>query len=52
MFASYPATEAHLERARFRAAYTELERALKGVRSDDPSWYTVHIGHARESQLF
>ncbi|WP_374686883.1 phosphotransferase family protein [Promineifilum sp.] len=43
-----PAISDLLERARFRAAYLELEWALKGVRTGDPAWYIVHIGRARE----
>jgi aminoglycoside 2''-phosphotransferase len=47
-----PTIAAHLERARFRAAYIELEWALKGVRTGDPSWFLVHLGRARDSRPF
>ena len=52
MIAGYPAIAAHLERARFRAAYIELEWALKGVRTTDPAWFLVHLGRARDSRPF
>lgn len=35
-----------LNRARFRASYLELEWALKGVRTNNPEWFLVHIGRA------
>jgi aminoglycoside 2''-phosphotransferase len=47
-----PTIAAHLERARFRAAYIELEWALKGIRTGDPSWFLVHLGRARDSRPF
>lgn len=47
-----PAILAGLERARFRAAYLELEWALKGVRSKNPEWFLVHLGRARDSLPF
>lgn len=52
MMAADPAIAAHLERARFRAAYLELEWALKGVQTGDPNWYLVHVGRARDSRPF
>ena len=52
LIAAEPAIAAHLERARFRAAYLELEWALKGVRTGDPGWYLVHLGRARDSRPF
>ena len=45
-----PAINDLIDRARFRAAYLELEWALKGVRTDDPQWFLVHLGRARDSQ--
>lgn len=47
-----PAILGGLERARFRAAYLELEWALKGVRSKNPEWFLVHLGRARDSLPF
>lgn len=52
MLAIDPSIATHLERARFRAAYIELEWALKGIRTADPSWYLVHLGRARDSRPF
>lgn len=45
-----PAISGLLERARFRAAYVELEWALKGARTNNPQWLLVHIGRARDSK--
>lgn len=41
-----PSIKQHLDRARFRASYLELEWALKGVRTNNPEWFLVHIGRA------
>lgn len=38
-----------LERARFFAGFIELEWALNGLRTQDPSWLLVHLGRARDS---
>ena len=52
LIAVEPAIAAHLERARFRAAFIELEWALKGVRTVNPEWYLVHLGRARDNRPF
>ena len=44
----YPHLAALLNRARLRAGYLELEWVLKGLATNDPAWYTVHIGRARD----
>ena len=49
---SHPLTQDAIERARFRAAYIELEWAMKGVESNNPEWFLVHIGRARDSRPF
>jgi aminoglycoside 2''-phosphotransferase len=49
---TYPVSNDLLERSRFRAAYLELEWTLKGVRTNDPEWYLVHLGRARDSRPF
>ncbi len=46
--AAYPLDAATLNRARFRAGEIDLQWALAGVRSKDPSWFLVHIGRARD----
>jgi hypothetical protein len=38
-----------LDRARFRAVAVELEWALHGVQTNDPWWWTAHIGNARDA---
>jgi aminoglycoside 2''-phosphotransferase len=43
-----PAIPALLDRARFRAGALELEWALHGIRSNDPTWWLAHIGGARD----
>ena len=40
--------EATLDRARFWAGTLELQWLLAGIRQNDPSWYTAHIGNARD----
>jgi len=44
----YPAIEAALDRARFKAGMLELGWVAEGLRTNDPSWFTVHIGRARD----
>lgn len=46
----YPGLDDLLDRARLRAGYLEVEWVLKGLATNDPSWYTVHIGRARDMQ--
>ena len=45
---SYPLDAATVERARFYAGTLELQWLLGGLRSDDRSWFAVHIGRARD----
>ncbi len=44
----YPAIGSMIERARFWAGTVELQWVLGGIRTGDLSWFTVHIGHARD----
>lgn len=44
----YPAIDEHVKRARFWAGAVELWWVLNGLRSDDRSWFAVHIGRARD----
>ena len=44
----YPGIGEHIERARFWAGTLELQWLLGGLRSDDNSWFAVHIGRARD----
>lgn len=47
----YPGLEQHIERARFWAGTLELQWALGGLRyPDEPDWFMVHIGRARDVQ--
>jgi aminoglycoside 2''-phosphotransferase len=49
MLRHQPTLDAALHRARFRAAAVELEWALHGLRTNDPGWWTAHIGNARDA---
>ena len=44
----YPELETMLDRARFMAGVLELQWVLEGLRSKDASWFTVHLGRARD----
>lgn len=44
----YPDLETMLDRARFMAGVLELQWVLEGLRSKDLSWFTVHLGRARD----
>jgi RimJ/RimL family protein N-acetyltransferase/aminoglycoside phosphotransferase (APT) family kinase protein len=47
----YPGIERHIERARFWAGTLELQWVLGGLRSpNEPDWFMVHIGRARDVQ--
>lgn len=49
MTAVYPGIDALIDRARFWAGTLQLQWALGGLRDpDDPSWFFVHIGRARD----
>ena len=48
MAITYPGIEKHIERARFWAGTLELQWLLAGIRSEDVSWFAVHIGRARD----
>ena len=45
----YPGLDQHIERARFWAGTLELQWVLGGLRyPDEPDWFMVHIGRARD----
>jgi aminoglycoside 2''-phosphotransferase len=48
MIGFYPEIQAMLDRARFMAGALELEWILGGLRSQDNSWFVVHLGRARD----
>lgn len=50
MARDYGAIGDHIERGRFRAGTLEIQWLLGGLRSDDRSWFPVHIGRARDVQ--
>ncbi len=44
----YPGIKEMIDRARFWALTSELQWALAGVRTQDPSWFLVHLTGARD----
>jgi aminoglycoside 2''-phosphotransferase len=44
----YPEIKEHIKRARFWAGTLELQWVLGGIRTQDFSWFPVHIGRARD----
>ncbi len=44
----YPLDQSLVERARFYAAFLELEWAVRGIKDQNPEWLLVHIGRARD----
>lgn len=48
MLPVYPELPELIERARFWNGTLELQWLLGGLRTDDPSWFAVHIGRARD----
>lgn len=48
MAAFYPGIWAHIDRARFYAGALEIQWALGGLRTNDKSWFMVHLGRARD----
>ena len=48
----YPGINALLDRARFWARALELQWTLSGVRTKDFSWFTAHLGGARDVRPF
>jgi len=48
LYKKYPAIQTHLDRARFYASAMELRWLLTGLERDDPMWFAVHIGSARD----
>ncbi len=48
----YPGINDMIDRARFWALTTELQWALGGIRTQDTSWFLVHLGSARDISPF
>jgi aminoglycoside 2''-phosphotransferase len=44
----YPEAEGYLRRARFYAGAIELRWVLQGIERNDPMWFAVHIGSAKD----
>jgi len=48
LFVSYPEAETYLKRARFYAGAHEVRWLLTGLERNDPSWFGVHVGSAKD----
>jgi aminoglycoside 2''-phosphotransferase len=44
----YPQVESYLKRARFYAGAHEVRWLLTGIERNDPSWFAVHVGSAKD----
>lgn len=44
----YPEVETYLKRARFYAGAHEVRWLLTGIEKDDPWWFAVHVGSAKD----
>lgn len=44
----YPEAETYLKRARFYAGAHEVRWLLTGIESNDPMWFAVHVGSAKD----
>jgi aminoglycoside 2''-phosphotransferase len=44
----YPEAEEYLRRARFYAGAIEMRWLLNGIERNDPTWFAVHIGGAKD----
>lgn len=44
----YPEAETYLKRARFYAGAQEVRWLLTGIESNDPFWFAVHVGSAKD----
>ena len=44
----YPEAEAYLKRARFYAGAHEVRWLLTGIEKNDPMWFAVHVGSAKD----
>ena len=46
----YPEAEAYLKRARFYAGAHEVRWLLTGIEKNDPMWFAVHVGSAKDTK--
>src|SRR5262245_511939 len=44
----YPEAEAYLRRARFYAGAIEMRWLLAGIELNDPTWFAIHVGGAKD----
>jgi len=47
----YPEAKGYLKRARFYAGAHEIRWVLQGIERNDNSWFAVHIGSAKDTEL-
>jgi aminoglycoside 2''-phosphotransferase len=48
LYRVYPEAETYLKRARFYAGAQEVRWILTGIERNDPSWFAVHVGSAKD----
>jgi len=48
LYAGYPQAETYLKRARFYAGAHEVRWLLTGLERNDPMWFAVHVGSAKD----
>ncbi|HYG81076.1 MAG TPA: phosphotransferase [Pyrinomonadaceae bacterium] len=48
LYGVYPEAETYLKRARFYAGAHEVRWLLTGIKSNDPWWFAVHVGSAKD----
>lgn len=48
LYRVYPEAEAYLKRARFYAGAHEVRWLLTGIERNDPWWFAVHVGSAKD----
>jgi aminoglycoside 2''-phosphotransferase len=48
LYGVYPEAETYLKRARFYAGAHEVRWLLTGIERNDPWWFAVHVGGAKD----
>lgn len=48
LYGVYPEAETYLKRARFYAGAHEVRWLLTGIKKNDPWWFAVHVGSAKD----
>jgi aminoglycoside 2''-phosphotransferase len=51
LYGVYPEAETYLKRARFYAGAQEVRWLLRGIEENDPWWFAVHVGSAKDMKV-